>query len=62
MNESKWILTSRTVWGNVVLALLAFYPPVAEFYQAYPGLQEGFFLVANIIFRAITKREIVWKP
>lgn len=59
--ESKKPWLSKTIWINVILALVSFYPPVHDYLKANPEAFAMVFAVVNVILRLITKKEIVWQ-
>lgn len=60
--ETKWVLTSKSVWLGLLTAAAALYQPAAEFVAANVevfGMAWGILAVA---LRAITKDKVVLKP
>lgn len=56
----KSYLTSKTLWANVV-ALVAIISAGQFEFILDPTMQASILVVMNIILRAITKEELVWK-
>lgn len=56
--DPKPIWQSRTIWTNLVMAALAFYPPASEFLTARPELMMTFWAILNVILRLVTKDKI----
>lgn len=49
---------SKTVWTNLILAVVAFMPSVGDWFQANPQVIVVLFTVVNLILRAVTKDKI----
>lgn len=59
MEESKKPWQSKTILVNFAAAAGAlFYPPVAEWIAANPGILASAFAVLNILLRLVTKDRI----
>lgn len=56
--ESKNVLKSKTVWSNLLMAALAFYPPAHEFISQNVELYAMFWAGLNAILRVISKGKI----
>lgn len=56
MGSSKKPWASKTVWVNLIMAGLAFAPPIQAL--ATPDIIAGAFTVVNLILRAVTKDKI----
>lgn len=59
--DSKKPWLSKTIWTNVILALVSFFPPVHDYLKANPETLVFIFSIANVILRLITKKEITWQ-
>lgn len=57
--SKKWILKSKTLWANVILAAVAFYPPVAAVVTV--DILAVIFPVVNLVLRLVTKDKLVLK-
>lgn len=59
MSKKPWL--SKTIWTNIILAVVAFIPPVQSFLAANPDTIVYVFVVINLLLRLITKGKIVLK-
>ncbi len=58
----KPIWLSKTVWVNLLFALLAFVPSVKEYVVAHPELVTLVFTGVNIVLRFVTKDAVqLWE-
>lgn len=55
---TKPVYLSKTIWSNLIIALLPLFPVVSEIFKANPWLHESIFLVANLVLRAVTKDKL----
>ena len=56
--ESKSPLKSKTLWVNLLFAVLAFVPPVQAFFIAQPELVGLLVAGVNLLLRVVTKSKI----
>ena len=56
MNKKPWL--SKTIWMNLILAIVAFIPSVGQWFAENPSVFIVVFSVANIILRLVTKGKI----
>lgn len=56
--ESKSPLKSKTLWVNLLFAVLAFIPPVQTFLVAQPELVGIIVAGVNVLLRMLTKNKI----
>ena len=56
MTKKPWF--SKTLWTNLVLAVVAFLPGVGDWFSANPTVLPLVFTGANIVLRLVTKDKI----
>jgi hypothetical protein len=56
--NTKPAYLSKTIWGNLLVALLPLVPGLEEIFKVNPWLHEGLFLAANFVLRAVTKDKL----
>lgn len=57
----KQTLKSKTIWFSLLMAVLAFFPPVNEFVSNNPQIQQVIIAVIVAILRFVTKDKITDK-
>ncbi len=57
MNQ-KPFYQSKTLWMNLLMAIVAFIPPAKEFITNNPEVVSIGFVVINMVLRLITKDEL----
>jgi hypothetical protein len=58
-NKKAW--QSKTLWVNLVLAIVAFFPVVQEQVALHPEYVGVFFAVVNMLLRVVTKDKLQLK-
>ena len=56
--ESKKPWLSKTIWTNLLMAVLAFFPDAQDWIADYPQLVMLLFVGVNVILRLVTKGKI----
>jgi hypothetical protein len=56
--EVKHPLLSKTLWTNLILAIVAFIPAAQGYVQGHPTLVLSVLAGANIVLRLVTKNAI----
>jgi len=56
--DSKKPLQSKTLWLNLMVALIAFFPEVSEAVKSNPEYSMVFFALVNFVLRLVTKGKI----
>ena len=54
--KAPWL--SKTLWTNLVVALVAFFPGAQAWMQAHPAVMVDAFAVVNIALRLVTKQAV----
>jgi hypothetical protein len=55
-NKKPWL--SKTLWINVIMAVVAFIPPVSAWIVAHPDVLVIGFTLVNVILRLVSKDKI----
>ena len=56
--EAKTPLKSKTLWLNLVIAIIAFFPEISIMVKENPEYSMTFFALVNFALRLITKGKI----
>ena len=56
MVKKPWL--SKTIWSNIIMAVVAFFPGVNEWFVANPDALVMMFTIANVLLRLITKDKL----
>lgn len=58
VTNEKSVFFSRTLWLNVIMALVAFYPPASEWMQGHMEIVMAVFGGLNMVLRLISKDKL----
>lgn len=56
--SEKSVFLSKTLWLNVIMALVAFYPPASEWMQGHMEIVLAVFGGLNMVLRLISKDKL----
>jgi len=62
MEQSKWVLTSKSVWFALITAAAAFYSPAADFVASNVEAVGLLWGTVSFVLRLVTKDKVVLKP